>query len=492
VPSAPEPRGPLPQRPLGFSRRREETHNTFGADLRNQVQILKLIGMFLALTCPAWMIALLFTSDYEGFEYLTALFIIPILLVPTLLLVLRVTHKDPFLRMIMFVSIGAKLASCGAYMYLVFKVYGRSADALHYADAATVLVRGFVSFNQAPILYPFWSSNFIIMLIAWVYIVFGVSFQSVTVLFALIGLAGQYFLFKAFQTVFPHQQPYTFGMLVFLLPSITFWSSPPGKDAIILLGIGLVCYGFALMSRRAGFNGYLLVAAGLGVCMLVRPHIALLLAMSVLIPYLVGEHLTGTTGMVLKISSLPIFVLGLLYLATQASSFLSVSDFSQTAELVNRVGEVNAVGGSSVGSMSLPVRVALGPFLMFRPFFWEVHNPQAAVACLEGLLLALYCWRKRHNVKASLRQWRRNSFVTFILCYSVGFIVVFSAAITNLGLLSRQRIMMIPVTLMIFAGTTSARDVAAVTGRLKTAARFVRRTRPQMAPSVHADWTSKV
>jgi hypothetical protein len=446
-----EPSAPLPPRVIPVACRRISDHEKYGVDLRNQMQVLKIVGMFLALSAPAWIIALLFT--YEGYDYILPLMTIPILLLPVVMLVSKTSSNDSFLRMIMFVALGAKLAACGGFMYLAFNVYNGSADSLHFGQMAETLARGFTSFDQAPVLYPFWSTNFVIMLISWVYIAFGVSFQTVTVLFAMIGYAGQFFLYRAFRTAFPDQEPYTFAMMVFLLPSIVFWSAPAGKDAIILLGVGLTSYGFALLNKHGGARGYLIVAAGLGVCMLVRPHIALLLALSLVIPYVFGEHLTGTSGMILKVATLPVFAYALFYLASQASTFLSVSDFSQTRQLAERVGDANATGGSSFGSSSISVRLLLGPFLIFRPFPWEVRNFQSAIASLEAAGLALYCYRRRYNLIANMRFWRKNAFVGFVVCYSFGFIVVFSAAMTNLGLLARQRIMMVPVALMVFAAS---------------------------------------
>jgi hypothetical protein len=445
-----EPSGPIPPRIITGPRRRQEpAHLKFNVDLRRQMEILRVVGLLLALAAPLWVSGLFFT--FEDFDYILPMFIIPIFLLPVVLGLMKVTNNDPVLRFIMSVGLAAKLAACSVFMYMAIYVYNQSADAFHFAEQAEFLARGFTSFGQAPVLYPFWSTNFIIMLISWVYIVVGVAPQAVMVLFALMGYWGQYFLYKAFRTAFPDQEPYTFAMLVFLLPSVVFWTSPAGKDAIIFLGVGLTAYGFALMNHLGGARGYLILAAGLGVCMLVRPHIALLLALSVIIPFVFGEHLTGTSGMILKVVSLPVFAYALFYLASQASTFLSVSDFSQTRELAERVGEANAIGGSSFGTGSIVVRLLLAPFLIFRPLPWEVRNLQSGIASIEATALAFYCYRKRHNFRAALSIWRKNSFVAFVACYSFGFIVVFSAAMTNLGLLARQRIMMVPVALMIFA-----------------------------------------
>src|SRR3954447_18587834 len=93
-------------------------------DLRGHAQILNIVGLVVVMTAPAWLVALFFTWDY--FDYLTALIAVPLMLVPVVLLVLRNSRKDPFLRSLMFVGLGAKLAACASFMYIVFKVYSNT------------------------------------------------------------------------------------------------------------------------------------------------------------------------------------------------------------------------------------------------------------------------------------------------------------------------------------------------------------------------------
>ncbi|HEX6331130.1 MAG TPA: hypothetical protein VF129_07565, partial [Actinomycetota bacterium] len=82
--------------------------------------------------------------------------------------------------------------------------------------------------------------------------------------------------------------------------------------------------------------------------------------------------------------------------------------------------------------------------VLFRPFIFEAHNTQALVAAVEGSVLiaiVLYHWR---SLVASLRGFRRQPYVAFVLAYVAMFIVGFSS-IANFGILARQRVQLYPL-----------------------------------------------
>ena len=93
--------------------------------------------------------------------------------------------------------------------------------------------------------------------------------------------------------------------------------------------------------------------------------------------------------------------------------------------------------------------LALFPVLLFRPFLWEVRSLQAAIAGIEALGLMIFVWRRRGLVRSSLRSWRHNAFVLFAWFYTLEFSIMFAGVMTNFGLLARQRVMLIPVAVMI-------------------------------------------
>jgi hypothetical protein len=162
-----------------------------------------------------------------------------------------------------------------------------------------------------------------------------------------------------------------------------------------------------------------------------------------------SSNRSGLLGMAVKTLGIPLLLLASVYFVAQASTFLDVRDIEQTQGMMKRLGEVNyQTGGSAFGS-SFTYRLFAAPFLLFRPFPWEVRSLQATVAGIEALSLMIFVWRRRELVRSSLRSCRENAFVLFLWVYILEFSLLFAGVMTNFGLLARQRVMLIPLALMI-------------------------------------------
>lgn len=436
--------------------------------------IVQLVGVACVVTLPFWSWGLFFSSSW--YEYGVALFVVPFLFLLNLLLVLAVARRDPFLQRLLPVALLLKLAAAGAYVWMVFHLYGASADMVIYwnrgEQIATDLLRG----GHWTTLHPVWSSNFIYMLTGAIFSVTTVSLPSAVVIYALAAFWGQYLFYRTFVLVFPEGNHKLAALLLFFLPSIVFWTANIGKDAAILFFLGISAYGFARVQRRVNPVAVLLLLLGLGGVMLVRPHIAAMLGIAFLLPYLVGKNLQGMTGTVGKILGIPLVLGSTVWLARQAQSFLKMETLSQASSILETVANANYTGGSAITvSGSLPYRLVNVPFLFFRPWPWEVHSLQSVVAALEGLLLLWIFVSRRRDLYAAVRNWRSKPFVLFVLLFAFQFSVVMSLAITNFGLLTRERVMLLPFVMMLFC--TRAAPVAVRQGAVPQAGR-----RPAPAP----------
>ena len=87
------------------------------------------------------------------------------------------------------------------------------------------------------------------------------------------------------------------------------------------------------------------------------------------------------------------------------------------------------------------------PSVLFRPYLWETHNLAALISSLEGaFLLVLLLWHWR-SLRATL-QLPLNAYAGFLLAYVVLLTLILNS-LGNLGLLARQRTMLIPFLLML-------------------------------------------
>lgn len=407
----------------------------------------KAVGLVTLLLAPLWFSALLFAGDYE---YTTAIGLIPLLVIFNLGLVVLVSRRDPLLRMTMISATILKVASAGVYLVMSYRVYESGADALHYFTVGQDLVSNFWARGDWPLMMPLWSTNLLNTLTAYVIILVGASLPAIFVIFALVSLWGSYFFYRAFCAAFPAGNRAAALLMFFFVPSVMFWTACIGKDAVIALFLGMTAYGFALSRVRPAVPSYLLLGAGLLGTMAVRPHVAAMLATAIVMPYLFSRNRRGMVGAVYKGFGIALLTAASVFMVTQAKDFLQVSDFKSASKTLEHITTVNRLGGSAYGAQtSLPVRVALAPFLLFRPLPWEAHNLQSGVAALEGLVLLVFFWRARKGMLQLLRDWRANPYVLLILLYAVEFCLAFAAASSNFGTLSRMRVMLLPFALML-------------------------------------------
>jgi hypothetical protein len=177
-----------------------------------------------------------------------------------------------------------------------------------------------------------------------------------------------------------------------------------------------------------------------------------MLAVAVMVPFAIGKARGGWKNLAIKMVLFPLLAAVSLWVVSQAGAFvgLETTDSQRSIEQINRLTKSTQIGGSAFNSgQSLLVRVAESPLLMFRPLPWEANGGMSAVAAAEGLGLLWFAWKRRRSFLAALRRWR-EPFIAFILVYSVLFSVAFAAATSNFGILVRERIMMVPLLLMLF------------------------------------------
>lgn len=424
--------------------------------------VARLAGFVSLLALPFSLWALFWTSPRD-YPFLSSMVYIPLIAYTSVLLFSRVWRNDRFVKLLFSAGMGMRLAAAGAYVWLGFYVFSVNADAFHYWTAGLALNTGFSSLGWIVFQPPWTSSNLICNLCGILTVLIGNAMPTLFVLFAFLALWGGYFFYRAFCIAFPHGNRGLYGLLVILLPSIVYWSSAIGKDALEQLFIGLSAYGFAKTVKQISPSSIAICVVGLAGAAMVRPHIGAMLATSMLVPFTVGKAKVGWFTTAIKILLVPILAAGTYFMISQAQSFVGVegSDFQSNVSRLKAQSRNSDLGGSTFNQgESLSRRAVQGPFLVFRPFPWEVHNGVSAVAALEGTALLFFAWRKRREVLALLRHWR-EAYVLFILMFTLEFSVIFSAATSNFGILVRERIMMVPIFLMIFCAKLPDKQVAA-------------------------------
>lgn len=431
---------------------------------------IKLAATVSIATSPFWLAALFFTSP-QDYSFTSSLICVPLLAITGAVAIAHFTQKDLYLRRLLLTGLVAHMAASSVFLWIGFYVYGGTVDAFHYWTVGLQLAKEFQVVGWGVFHPPYWSTNLIDNICGIAALLIGDALPTLFIAFALASLAGGYLFYRAFTSAFPNGDRWLFGLLVVLMPSMLFWSSFVGKDSPIQYFIALACFGFAKLTQRPSPKGVFLCAAGLTGALLIRAHVAAMLAIAMTFPYAVGRSRTGRTHRVARIILVPVLLAGTYFLVSQAQSFLysnlNNDDSNSVFQEANNVTRNSQIGGSAFNEGTpLRVRIAESPFLLFRPFPWEMQSAIAIPAEAESVGLVLLCWFRRREIWSTLKHWR-DPYVGFLLVYSIIFLITFGGAISNFGILLRQRIMVTPVALMLICARQkpSAEDAETESGK---------------------------
>jgi hypothetical protein len=406
-----------------------------------------------------WVVAVLTIMDTTGYETYAPLFIAPILVAVSLPVLSRQAKREgsEALFWILVAALVLKLLSAFIRDFVAFEIYGGSADAAAYHREGVRISENFLAGNFDAELPNLISTNFIHFLTGLVYTLIGTSRLGGFLVFSWLGFWGVFLFYRAFTVALPEGNARLYARLVFFLPSLLFWPSSIGKEAWMMFTVGIVAYGAARLLSGATMRGLVGVGIGLWLAGFVRPHVAGLLGIALGAAYLIrppSEKLREL-GPIVKTFFLVVLAVTAGFLVVKTDKFLTNAGIDTTSgnTVVGGVQERTSSGGSEFTPASIiedPQKAPIGVItVLFRPFPNEAHNTQALGTALEGTFLLLFSlYRLRYGL-AALGSMRRRPYVAFALIYSGLFIVAFST-LANFGLLARERVMLLPLYLLLF------------------------------------------
>lgn len=408
----------------------------------------------------AYVVGVAWAMANLSYDIVGGLIVLPVLAGVSIALLTSRARREGDLRLvrILVLAVVVKLVVGPVIRYgVIQEVYGGVADAQGYHGAGR-LIAGALRDGRFPADLGGGGdgTQAINLLTGLVYTVTGVTKLGGFMVFSWLALLGLFAFYAAFRLAFPDGDHHRYAKLVFFLPTMVFWPSSLGKEAWLVLCLGLATYGVArLLTRHPG--GFTCLAVGLGGGVLVRPHMAMLVFVALVPAYLVRRSPPGRGRRSLaKMTGIATLAVLGIFLSGQFVDYFKLDDLSQSSidELLERTGEQSGTGGSEYDAVNAAANPALVPFAVFtvvaRPLPTETHNAQAVVASLEGLfLLGLVVWSWR-RVLAAGRQFLRSPFLAFALTYSLLFCVAFSS-IGNFGILARQRVQLYPVLVVVLA-----------------------------------------
>jgi len=366
--------------------------------------------------------------------------------------------EEPWLFQFGVLGLLSKLLASFARYQILIQVYGGNGDATRYDKAGSEYAWAVVSGGDIPELTELSKTFFVERFTGWVYLGVGPDMLAGFFIYAILAFIGTYLWYRGTAEVLTvgfNRRRYF--LLLMFMPSLLFWPSSIGKEALMLFGLGFFIWGASLAMRRRYFLALILCAASGWFIGIIRPHVVALYAAAFVFAFVFGRlgPSKSTGGGLARGFVTVLAVLLLILVSSRALDFLGVEDLSTDA-VQARVVEQNRLtfqGGSSFGSgpVSLvPSDLVVGVFtVFFRPMIYEAHSLLMMITALESTFLLLYLGVRFSSVWCGLKNLRRRPFLLFMLGAALLYGVAFSSFL-NFGLLARQRSLVLPA-LFVFA-----------------------------------------
>ena len=361
-----------------------------------------------------------------------------------------------------------KVGGSAARYWVAFDAYGGLTDAQRYHEYGRFMAGTVWSGenNLGSVLPGGTGTQFVDRFTSFVYTFAGSSKLTGFVIFGWLAFWGMVLFVKAACIAVPRVARRRYAYLCAFAPSLVYWPSSIGKEALMLWFLGIATYGIARLLVRAGFLVPLLVAAlGLGGAALIRPHIAGVWLAGAFPALLVALGRSAGSGQQMGRRGRDIMVL-FSVVVVAAIAFVIVGQFAlrylkPTDDETTVSQGITAIldettRRSGQGGSSFPPIVVSGPSdwplailrTLTRPLLYEVRGLFQLLSAAEMSMLIAGCavsWRRTIAVP---RLMLSVPFVAFAMT------TLFAAGLAytsfaNLGILTRQKSLIFPFMLLI-------------------------------------------
>lgn len=279
----------------------------------------------------------------------------------------------------------------------------------------------------------------------------GINVLATFLVFSFLSFIGAIFFYRAFTLTFADANHRRYAYIIFLWPSLIYWTADISKEAIMTFALGLTAYGAAKILARQG-GGFSLVIPGVAIGFLVRPNELLLVlagfAVAMMIP---NAGVRQNLGGLRRLLSLLVLVtlLGL-------SIFLTLHYLRGGSGVsLSKTNSNNQGTGLGFGSSGVPYSTNVATYprdvyeVLFNPLPYNFHGSGEFVAAAENTLLVGLILISLRQLRVVARAAFARPYVMLCLTYSAAFLYAF-AALGNLGLIERERTMLLPFLMVLF------------------------------------------
>ncbi len=364
-------------------------------------------------------------------------------------------EHDPWLAKALNWCLILHLICASLQIWVVDHLYDGVADYNRYDSQGAILARGFrhFDFSLAPAHLQGIVSNGAVSIVAGVvFTIVGINQLAAFLVFSWLAFIGVVFFYRAFTLTFGGAGRRRYAILVFFLPTLVFWTSDVSKEAIMTFLLGVAAYGSARILRyRRG--GYPLVIVSSAAGMFIRPNEVLLLLGGFTLAMLVRpapansrfEGPRRTIALIALGSMVAAAVFVTLHFLPGTNGSLSLTKISTN----NSVGSGSGFGSSTVGySPSILAYPKDVYTVLFDPLPFNAHGRSQWIPALEDLVLLVMLLYSLRQLLYVPRVALARPYVAMSVFFTGAFLYAF-ASLSNLGLISRERTVMMPFFLVL-------------------------------------------
>lgn len=332
--------------------------------------------------------------------------------------------------------------------------YNGVSDSKTYFTYGKLLSPAFRSFEFPPLPPP--GTEVMKWIAGLIFSVTGDSLLGGFAVCATLSFFGAWFFYKAFRVAFPEGDARLFALLIFLLPSMWYWPTSLGKDAIVAFFLGITVYGVALIFRSRFLLGVVSTTVGMAGVVFIRPPLAavpvIAAAFAVIVQPIRYRSMKVQLAALVFVAPILLALVAVAFVASSAyvgnKSLNEAYEQQLTSDFQSDTG-----GDSNYQGLNLLTPAGIPAGIMtanLRPFPWEAGGLLPAVAAIEGVYLAWLVFVRRRSIARALYRWKDNPMTVFCLGSWIGMSLILSS-LTNFGLLARQRTQVLPFLLFLIA-----------------------------------------
>ncbi len=336
-----------------------------------------------------------------------------------------------------------------ARYYLASGGYYKNSDAYGYDFYGRQVADQYLKHGQLPPWNTFTGTSFLRLVTGFVYTVMPASELAAFFVFAAFSFTGTLLFWKAVQKFAPPPGDRFYLLLLMFIPSFVYWPSALGKEAFIILCLGLTTYGFACVLQNDLVRGIPCIAGGVAGMTMVRPHVGVAVMIGLTIATVLAKQSGRRTGL---FAMTVLLLVGSAFVISRANAFFK-SDITSASNITTQLdaaGKRTGQGGSEF--TPTPVNPVNFPFavvtVLIRPFPWESTSVPELATALESMVIAYLIIKNFKQIRGRVR--RDNPIAIYALVVTLVFVVLFWQ-FSNFGILARQRTQIAPFMFLLLA-----------------------------------------